>query len=317
MTSGIQSWLKSNFPDIDLIHFDNDKGVPYRLNVAFKHTISKAKYIAYLHEDMCFDKNWLSHLVTVMEKNPSIGAVQPLLLDFTHPERIDCREALIDYLGYSYLPAKDRVIRSSYDGFIESSYIGLGLYRSEALKKASFQFEYFDSDYLIHWFDIDLSWRIILAKYKIRVILNSIIYHNRGISKKREKLPDKNVFINNRNWIITLIKNYSLFSLLLIFLPLSIFKTIEFLALMKKNQKHAIATVQGLIWPIKNLKKICSKRAYIQKNVRKIADSQVRKNFVRPNIFLLYKILESHYCNSEYTTDFPIPEKFQRKMDIC
>ena len=230
-----------------------------------------------------------------MEKNPDVGAAQPLLLKTNSPDQIDCREAMLDYLGYSYMPAKDAVLKNLPHGIISSSYIGLGLFRTEALKKSSFQGEFFDSLYRIHWFDIDASWRILLAGYKVAVVLDSVIYHNRGVSRKRQELPALNVFLNNRNWMMTLIKNYSIASLMQFIAPLLCLKLAEFLALMKRNPDHAIATLHGLFWPIKNLKSVWLKRLIVQHRIRRLPDSQILKNFIPPNLLLLYRMLGSHY----------------------
>lgn len=295
LTIGIHDWIKRNFPNVKVIYFDEDNGVPSRLNVAFAHCNPRAKYIAYLHEDMYFEKNWLTQIIKAMEENQKIGCAQPFLIKTNNKNQIDCREVLMDFLGYSYLPYKDCEIKKLPHGLIQSSYIGLGVYRVDALTKTVFNNKFFDDDYFIHWFDIDLSWRILLANYKIVVVLDSIIYHNRGISKGRCTLPPRNIFINNRNWIMTLIKNYNLKNLMLYCPPLIFLKVAEVCALLPRDAMHALATLQGLIDPLRNFRVLWKKRLLIQKNVRSISDSVIKENFVKLNPSLLYRSITKHY----------------------
>ncbi len=295
LTDGINDWIKQRFPQIKVVHFDEDKGVPYRLNIAFSLCTPKAKYVAYLHEDMYFEKDWLTQIIKTMEEDPTVGAAQPFLIKTNPKNQVDCREALIDYIGYSYLPGKDGVIKKLPRGILKASYIGLGVYRVEALKKAAVGNKFFDDDYFIHWFDIDLSWRILLANYKIIVALDSIIYHNRGVSRGRSHLPPFNIFVNNRNWITTLIKNYEAKSLLHYFPPLFCLKAAEFFALLPRNPQHAFATLRGLLDPLRNFRSLWQKRLLVQKNVRAVPDSLVKKYFVKLNPSLLYRSINKHY----------------------
>lgn len=288
MTLGIADWLKINYPSVKVMHFNSDHGVPFRMNVAFNCASSESKYVVYLHEDMYFNKFWLTEIIKIMESNPKIGAAQPFLMKSDSSNQIDCGEIFMDFLGYSYLPTMNLFLRTLPHGITAASYIGLGLFRIDALKKSSCNGEFFDSDYRIHWFDIDSSWRIRLAGYEVVTVFDSIIYHKRGVSSNRSKLPAKNIFINNRNWITTLLKNYSLTSLFHYLPPFLCFKFIEFLSLMKINPEHAIATARGVFWPLRNLKKIILKRIIVQTLIRKVPDSYILAFFIKPNLLRLY-----------------------------
>ena len=76
MTKEISGVNKEHFPDVKLLHFDYDEGIPARFKAAFEAINAKSKYVAFIAEDTEVNKDWLRYLVQVMEKDPKIGVAQ-------------------------------------------------------------------------------------------------------------------------------------------------------------------------------------------------------------------------------------------------
>jgi len=296
LTDGIDDWIQKNFPHVKLIHFNYDEGIPARLNTAFASISPNSKYVALLAEDMDVDKRWLRPLVMAMEHDPRIGIAHPLLMKMHRRNEVDCLGGFLDRIGYSSLYPLGKEVNEH--DILEISYAGVGLMCRKALEELSDSQEPFDSDYFIHWFDIDLSWRIQLAGYKIVHVPNSIVYHERRLTSGRSKLPYRNIFLNSRNRMMTLIKNYSFWSLVR-YIPLLIaFIAVEVIALLRKRPGHASATVRGIIWVLRNFKGVWKKHVIIQKFIRKVPDSHILKSFVRVNPFQLSREFQRHYSET-------------------
>jgi len=294
LTNGIDDWIQNNFPSVKILHFTEDEGIPARLNAALSLVHRDSKYIARLDEDIEVDENWLQLLVDEMEKDPRIGFAQSLMLKLRNKNEIDCMGAFIDNLGYSYFHPDQRIWKNRHNEK-PVSYAIAGLMRRESLEKLSQSKEPFDADYFIHWYDIDLSWRIQLAGYKVVLIPNSRIYHERRLTSGRSRLFSRNIFLNSRNRLVTLVKNYSTLNLIKCFPFLAVFEAVEIMGLLCKRPYHSIATVKGILWVVLNFKNIWKKRLLVQKYTRKVPDSYILKNFVRVNPTQLHRDLQRHY----------------------
>lgn len=295
LTRGINEWIKVNFPRVKLVHFDLDEGIPARLNAALSRTDVNSKYIARLDNDMEVHKNWLSSLVDAMEQDFEIGFAQALLLKKEGRKQVDCVGGFLDKVGYSYLSPFVGNANAKLGEIKEVSYAIAGLIRRKALDNVSGIQRPFDSDYFVHWYDIDASWRIQLAGYKIVFVPNSIIYHERRLTSGRSRLQGRNIFLNTRNRIMTLMKNYSLENLAKYMPLLMAFQAIEVVALLRKNPDHAAATIRGVQWVFRHLREVWKKRVLVQENTRSVPDTQILRYFVRINPVQLYRNFQKHY----------------------
>jgi hypothetical protein len=102
-----------------------------------------------------------------------------------------------------------------------------------------------------------------LLYHRVSATLN--ISHNR--SEKR--------YLSERNTFRTLLKNYSIISIIILFpayILLLISESLFFFVLGKRS--IAKSNLRAFIWNIKNYKSTLEKRAYVQKN-RKVSDFHV------------------------------------------
>jgi len=70
----------------------------------------------------------------------------------------------------------------------------------------------FDEDFFAHMEEIDLNWRMHLAGYRVVAVPEAIVYHNAGSTLKPDS-PQK-IYLNHRNSLIMILKNYGLKNLL-------------------------------------------------------------------------------------------------------
>ena len=79
-TDNSVQWVKSNYPNIQLI--ENDKNYGYAGGCNIGANSASGDYLIFLNNDTVQEKNWISVLVNTMKSNPEIAALQPKILNY-------------------------------------------------------------------------------------------------------------------------------------------------------------------------------------------------------------------------------------------
>ncbi len=206
-TDGSVRWLKKTYPEIGCVALDKNSGYAGGYNQALA-TI-EAKYFAIVNSDIEITPQWLDPIVTMMEKDPGIAAVQPKVLSESrkgHFEYGGASGGLMDSLGYPF--CRGRVLQTverdtgQYDDTFPIFWASGAAFviRSDVFREV----EGFDTDYFAHQEEIDLAWRLLLKNHKIFCCPESVVYHVGGGTLSYGS-PQK-VYLNFRNNLITLFK---------------------------------------------------------------------------------------------------------------
>jgi GT2 family glycosyltransferase len=206
-TDGSVAWIKQHYPAIELISIPENKGYAGGYNFVLEHITTP--YALLLNNDVETTLGWLVPLIEELDKDPTIGACQPKLLDQrnrNHFEYAGAAGGYIDYLGYPF--CKGRIftsIESDETQFNSVSDIfwasGAAMcVRMEAFKRAGG----FDPDYFAHMEEIDLCWRMKNLGYRILSVPDSCVYHVGGGTLS---ISPKKTYLNFRNNLSTLFKN--------------------------------------------------------------------------------------------------------------
>jgi GT2 family glycosyltransferase len=297
LTADIENWVKMHYDGVRVIHLNRDVGPCSQLNLGFKLSSPKSKYVIFMDNDVEPKEDCFRNLIEVMESDSTIGAAQPILL--RGRDEVDGAGGFIDPLGYPFRCCFSS--RQKLDEYpdvpseIFYAETALMAVRRDIIQKLPNPSEPFDSDYFIHYQDIDLSWRIWLLGCRIVLVPTSISYHKkRGLSSGLSNLSHKDMLLNTRNKAATLLKNYGLFSLVKITPLLLMFESARMVNLLRCNSPHSIASLRGYFWVLENLKTILRKRVAVQTLIRKVPDSQI-KVFIKFNPFRLSSDFNKHY----------------------
>lgn len=202
------SFLKENYPHINIIKNKKNYGFAKGYNIALQHI--KADIYALVNSDIEVTKNWLNPIINIFKTQPNCAAVQPKILDFNIKNQFEYAGAgggFVDSLGYpfcrgrifNYLETDTQQFNDEISIFWAS---GACLFiRSEIYHNLGG----FDEDYFAHQEEIDLCWRIKNENYNIKYCGKSTVYHVGGATLK-EANPRK-TFLNFRNSLFTLTKN--------------------------------------------------------------------------------------------------------------
>jgi GT2 family glycosyltransferase len=208
-------FLRNTYPQVRIISNDDNYGYAGGYNHALKHV--DADYFVLLNNDIQVTPKWIEPVIEVMEKDKSIGACQPKMLDYNDKHRFEYAGAAggyIDLLGYAF--CRGRVFETIEEDRGQYSdertvfwatgaclFVRADVYR---------QVNGFDENFFAHMEEIDLCWRMQLAGYKMKVIPHAQVYHVGGGTLNKQS--SQKTYLNFRNNLIMLTKNLPVSTLL-------------------------------------------------------------------------------------------------------
>ncbi|MCH5227008.1 MAG: glycosyltransferase family 2 protein [Muribaculaceae bacterium] len=202
-------WLKENFPHLKVIEFDKNYGFAEGYNRAI--SLTGYPFTTLLNSDVEVTPGWWKPILSFMEANPDVGALQPKIKSFRQKEYFEYAGAAggyLDSLGYPYCRGRlfDRIEKDlgQYDGppadVCWASGAALTVRTDLYLKLGGL-----DPLFFAHMEEIDLCCRMLAAGYRVCAISDSEVYHVGGASLKQGD-PHK-TYLNFRNNLLLLYKN--------------------------------------------------------------------------------------------------------------
>ena len=239
--------IKERFPSVAIIQNDGNYGFAKGYNVALQNV--EEPYYALVNSDIEVTTNWLAPILSIFDSQPSIGIIQPKILDYKNKEYFEYAGAaggFIDQFGYPYCRGRifDHVEKDNgqYDDETEIFWASGACFfiRKEIYRKLNG----FDGDFFAHQEEIDLCWRAFNLGYTAKYTPKSVVYHVGGATLN-ESNPKK-TFLNFRNSLLMLAKNLpenKLFPILLARLCLDGLAGVQFI--FKLKFKHCWAIVKS------------------------------------------------------------------------
>lgn len=288
-TDGSVEMLTGELPDFVTPVFNpTNLGFSRALNQILVRDDLCGEYVVLLNNDTEVDERWLDALVRVAETDTKIGALQPKLLSLSERDRFEYAGAaggFLDRLGYAL--CRGRIFYSieedagQYDDVCEICWASGAamLLRHDLLREVGL----LDEDFWMHYEEIDLCWRLRLHGYRIMYVPSSVVYHYGGGGAN-----PRVHYLNHRNSILTLLKNYSGSSLLRDF-PRRVFLDLANVgyALAKRDALWARSIVLAYIWVFLHLPRLLHKRRIVQRQ-RRVPDEEIVRLMVRDSVVWQY-----------------------------
>ena len=253
------------------------------------------KYVIFLNNDISIrDEFWLSRIISFLEEKvgelkSDLLVVQPKLVLIDEPHTLN-GIGFIDMFGFDASMGDLEHDRGQYDSLKYIFYAG-----GSALITTSKAFEelgMFDAEYFLQVEEIDFCWRVWLSGGFVFYLPSVKLGHQSSLTLKTIDGFLK-IFLQERNRLITMFKNYSLTSLLK-YLPCTIFlQMIESIYLLILGKKSGVAILFAVLYFLLNLRRYLEKRRYVQK-MRKRPDKIIIKIMRPPSIIRLYRKLKRH-----------------------
>ena len=206
-TDDSTAWVRAAYPEVEVVEMAENYGLAEGYNRALRQV--EADYYILLNSDVETPKGWVEPLIKCLDEHPEVAACAPKLRwterrsDF---EYAGAAGGYIDYLGYPF--CRGRLLRhlehdeGQYDDERALFWVSGAAYccRAELFHRMGG----FDGDFFAHMEEIDLSWRLQLAGYEVRIVPQSVVYHYGGGTLTTDS-PRK-ILLNHRNNLAMLIK---------------------------------------------------------------------------------------------------------------
>lgn len=284
-TDGSVSWVRKHYPKAKVIVNAENLGFSHANNIGYKK--ATGSYVLFLNNDTKTTRTFIARLVQVLESDRAIGGAQSKILLMDKPDTHDSVGAFLTPTGFLYHYGFGKKNIPKYDAQIDL-YTAKGacmIFKKSVLKKVEVDGWILDPDYFAYFEESDMCHRILLAGYRIVYVHDSVIYHKMGATSSSMN-NDFIQYHSFKNRIRSYIKNLSLLSALFI-LPVHLLlcEAFSLASLAKGKFALAVAIQKSIFWNISHIGDSLRMRAYIQKTVRKIPDSQYFSRVMkRPSI---------------------------------
>jgi hypothetical protein len=274
--------VRENFPETEIVSLPQNVGFSKGYNIGIEKAFEdkSIEYAVVLNNDTKLDGKYLEKMTACANSHPDAASIQPKVLNFFEPERIDCAGILLSVdgvatnRGYGEKDGK----KYSEEKEIFGATGAASLFTRKALEKTKLsKGEYFDNSHFAFYEDVDLAWRLRLAGFRSFYCPEAIVRHVHSATAGR--ISGFKAYYLNRNRFFTLVKNYPLcrlMTILLFFTPIR-YIFLLFRVIMKKGRKGAEFSGQskGAVakeimraWGsvVVNIPDLIRKRRTIQKN---------------------------------------------------
>ena len=209
--------LRNKHKELIVFKEKNNLGFAGGNNIGIRYALENDyDYIMLLNNDTEVKENFILPLVERIEKDHFLGAVQPLILNFSNKSIIwNAGGKLNKFLGLTSTRLNNNKLNSSivfddYTDWISGCCI---LIKSEILTKVGL----LDEKFFNYYEDVDWSLRMKNLGYDLGFVKESIIYHHGSSSSRNKKtkegvISSKIHYFNIRNHILLLKKHKNLFN---------------------------------------------------------------------------------------------------------
>jgi GT2 family glycosyltransferase len=201
--------LEKEFPSVRIIRLDNNYGYCGGYNRALRQV--QADYYVLLNSDIEVTAQWLQPMITLLDTNPSIAALQPKILSYHHRTLFEYAGAaggLMDTLGYPF--CRGRIFDYVEEDKGQYNDIRPVFWATGAClmirSKAYHQFNGLDEDFFAHMEEIDLCWKLHRDHQQVYYCGASTVYHV-GAGTLGYENPRK-TYLNFRNGLSLIFKHF-------------------------------------------------------------------------------------------------------------
>lgn len=260
-----------------------NRGVPFSRNKAIKKALGSI--LVFLDNDTRVDKDWLKGITKTFLNDETIGALQCKIFDFHRTDVIqEVGMKLYPYTGFGTPLGRGQKDHGQFDKPKEIIALGAA---SAVRKEVARKINGFDLELIHTTDDLDFSWRIWIAGYRVVLAPNSKIYHYTKIHNPNYKF----YYHLSKNSIRMIIKNYEIYNVIK-YLPCSIlFNFIGglYILITRRSLVGIYGVILGMSWNLFVLPDTLRERATVQK-LRKVRDRDIFGYImVSTNILNIYK----------------------------
>ena len=295
-SDGSQAWIKESHPQIKLV--ENDRNYGYAGGCNRGADEASGEFLVFLNNDTIQKSDWLHYLVELMQKDNTIAAAQPKILNYYQKKLFDYAGGSGGYMDMFCFPyARGRLFLEQEEDqgqYNDAKKCFWASGTSIMVRKDLFvEAGKFDEIFFAHMEEIDLCWRLQAMGHHVWVEPQSIVYHKNAVSLPMH--THRKYYLNHRNSLLMLLSNFSV--------PVAFYVgliriMLEFIAVgyavMKLDWNHVTGILKSLIWILFHPVTILKKRSRFKK-IRKINDKNIMNKLSRTSVVI------GHYLGRKKT----------------
>lgn len=192
--------VEKEYPTVELVRHDTNKGYAGGVNPGFRIALERNDdYIAPFNNDAIADRDWLRHLVDMLEERPNYGIATCKILS-GDGQHLDSTGDYYTVWGLPYPRGRNEADVNAYDTQTEifGGSGGASLYRVAMLREIGL----LDEDFFAYYEDVDISFRAQLYGWKVVFVPQSRVYHEMSVTGKRIKGFFTYQTVKNLPWIL-------------------------------------------------------------------------------------------------------------------
>jgi len=247
--------LEQEFKDLIILKSNENLGFAGGNNMGIQYAIDKGyQYTMLLNNDVEVESNFLEPLVEQLDSHSHIGAVQPLI--YFHHDR-----SIIWNAGSKFNPWLGIFISNGYNQRDDGQKERFKEKKIDWITGCAFmvkteilaQIGTLNHQFFIYYEDVDLSFRIKEAGYKLAYVPKSVIYHIAGVSNKSKQktkegfISAKVHYLSSRNKIWILKKYIKIYAIPTVVLyHICFFSSVIFYFILRGRWQKLNAWISGI-----------------------------------------------------------------------
>ena len=215
-TIPVKAQLQAEYHYVHYFRNESNLGFTGGNNVGIRYAIERGSdYFLLLNNDTTVEPDFLQQLFDIMETHPEAGAVQPRIY-FEHEKKLlwNGGNGFMDVFGHTLVKGYRKKNRPKYEKCQEQKWLTACamMFNLERLKKP--ELVLMNEQYFTNYEDVELSFRIRRAGFKLYYLPESVVYHIAGYSTNTRKKTKEGfthpfmVYMNSRNRLFV-IREYS------------------------------------------------------------------------------------------------------------
>lgn len=250
-------------------------------------------YVFLLNNDAIVQPDSISKLAKKLADNPLTGACQPKILSLVKPGYFDYSSAAggeLDRFGYPF--ARGRVfgnIEQDVGQYDDDRDVFWGAGAALMIRRELYlQAGGLEEPFFAHMEEIDLLWRIHLMGYNVVAVSGAVVLHRGAMTIQNDSF--QKIYLNHRNSIAMLFRNYGAFSLIRN-LPVRVIldKILILYSIIRGDFKRIWAVTRAGCWFWISLPYLIGSRRRVQK-LRRVPDKIIRQKLFAGSIVWQYYV---------------------------